>query len=604
LWLIHLQNTKRIIMVLPSATATAAASQILQLAKSIVSPTTAKSQLAPLLFKLAQRLTESSEQHLLTSRVPRVPRKHDFPAPSMSIEAALRSIEEDRSSSLKTSLPQPFLSSTPTPTTTFSNTNSRTTRSTSTSPSSNSPLPLPLSAANSTYGETPPETIRDMIATLLDRHNLKQSHFSGHFIDVGSGNGSVVLSAALTERFHGTYRGVEYDPIRQETSLLLKSKYENHYQNRSTNTSPTSTPTTTATSNRTTCTPSSVEFFCNDIRTIAPTFLDGASVVFANCVVWDANLCGALGQLLDDANFRPHALVVSMSRRFPSPTFNLVDILTLPANNGGHFTFYVCQKVSNGCSSKANSKINSSNGTTTSTKEGVGSLAISDAPLITMLLQGDDDEPEKKNGGGLLVEALIESSLKCDQVGTSGMTFLTSLASSESATRILLRNQNLLPEIATQLGLWESDKPTTTNLARRANASMVLRAISEFPIGRREIAKSDFVVQALLKSLFRRPATKNCTKSETTHVHAAATPQLDHPLIRANVLDILGQVLYDPIGNQILEERGVDALLSKVLADATLAVGNNTSGGEFEVLEAGREAHAMRQWWQSCSSEQ
>jgi Histone methylation protein DOT1 len=592
-----LHKNYRIIMVLPSATAaaTAATSQILHLAKSIMCPTTAKSQLAPLLFKLAQRLTESSEQHLLISRVPRVPRKHDFPVPSMSVEAALKSIEEELSSSSASSASSStFQSSTATPTTTTRNS----TRSTTTPASSSSKSPPPpLSSANSTYGETPPETIRDMIATLIDRHNLKQSHFSGDFVDVGSGNGSVVLSAALTERFHGTYRGVEYDPIRQGTSLLLKVAYQDHY-----NTSRSTTTTTTAATRNgiTKTTPQSVEFFCDDIRTIVPSFLDGASVVFANCVVWDADLCGAMGQLLDDANLPPNALVVSMSRRFPSPTFNLVDILTLPANSGGDFTFYVSQKVSNGSSTTANNKSNSSNGTATSTKGGGGSLAISDAPLIMILLQEEDEKV--KNDGGLLVEALIDSSLNCDQVGTSGMTFLTALASSESGTRILLQNKNLLPEIATQLGWWDEDKPRTTNLARRANASMFLRAISEFPIGRREIAKSDIVVQALLESLYRG-AKNNCNESEAP-AHVTATPQRDHPLIRANVLDILGQVLYDPIGNKVLEERGVDALLNKVQVDASLAAGSNTSGGEFEVLEAGQAAQAMRQWWQSCSSEQ
>ena len=51
-----------------------------------------------------------------------------------------------------------------------------------------------------------------------------------------------------------------------------------------------------------------------------------------------------MGRRFDEADHAPNGLVVSISRRFPCPSFDLVGILKMPCNGGNEFSFYVCQK--------------------------------------------------------------------------------------------------------------------------------------------------------------------------------------------------------------------------------------------------------------------
>ena len=464
----------------------------LKVARSILSTTKTATKskptdLDPLFAELTRILQTASHEHLHISVAPRVPNEHNFSSP-----AGILSTEE-----LVDSIQVPAPSG-----------------------------PSLLSSANLTYGETPPNTIRDLLATILERHNRELPRFTGGFVDAGSGNGTATVCAAQTGLFP-TSCGLEYDNARHDTAVRLKTAYDNG--------------NTTSTENvrRT-----RVDFHCHDMQhdTATTKLFNQASVVFANSVAWDTALCGTMGTVLDQATLQPNALVVSLSRRFPSPSFNLVDMLTLQANDDD-YTFYVCRKV-----------------VTETGGEELASNPVSDTDIALSFIKQE----------GAFMEDLVSVSLNSNN---SGMLFLAALANSESMTRILLANEDVLPELATRLGF-------KADLGQRASASVLLRSIADVPIGRRKIAECHELVRAFVSSL-----------------EPASQPKLlknDHVMIRANIVDIIGQVVYDPVGNAILEDCGIDGLLSNELVRA------EANGEDWkEVGEACKEAQDMRRSWQT-----
>jgi hypothetical protein len=140
--------------------------------------------------------------------------------------------------------------------------------------------------ANATYGETPPETMRILLRELASEHNNhhpndKHNHnnatnnnstFAGRFIDAGSGNGVATVTAAIDGRF-ARCLGIEYDEGRTRLANQLKVAYDQQHQHKT-----------------------RLDFVCADL---ASESLSGASVVYANSVVRDADLCATFARQLE-----------------------------------------------------------------------------------------------------------------------------------------------------------------------------------------------------------------------------------------------------------------------------------------------------------------
>lgn len=168
-----------------------------------------------------------------------------------------------------------------------------------------------------------------------------------------------------------------------------------------------------------------------------------------------------------------------------------------------------------------------------------------------------------------MLEELIRCSLEFEKHGDEKerMDLMTALGHSESGTRALLKEDELFPFLATQLSM-------KSGLAYRARSSMVLRAMSDFPVGRRALAESEVITEAFFQSL-----SLDIINSKN-----------DHPAIRANIIDILGQMLNDPTGHQKLKQRELDSILQEMM--------NIARREEWhEVFEACVEVNAMQRWW-------
>ncbi|MGV2388938.1 MAG UNVERIFIED_CONTAM: hypothetical protein LVR29_13630 [Microcystis novacekii LVE1205-3] len=169
------------------------------------------------------------------------------------------------------------------------------------------------------------------------------------------------------------------------------------------------------------------------------------------------------------------------------------------------------------------------------------------------------------------------------------MAFLAAMCASEPCTRTLTErcgttndnhNNNNIHHAGGTLFTMLADclggEPTRT-LAMRASASMVLRAMADHPVGRRAIAQSEDVLIVLLRRI--QPETSINSNSAS-----------EHPAIKANILDVVGQLLHDSVGNEQLERLGIDNILRDVLVNAK---DQNLN----EIVQACMEAQAMRRWW-------
>ena len=498
-----------------------------QLAREILSRSSSSSKEVPtLLARLARTLRETNQAHILTSMVPRVPVVAWRDATSSSSSSSSRII--DRQCFVDEMLDSATLSSIQSP-----------------PPPPDGIGRAPLSIANATYGETPPDTIRTLLSALSSaeyhgmgtsdssgsKSNESSRTFEGSFIDAGSGNGIATVCAASTERFY-LCKGVEYNKGRHGKAVRLRNEYErvdgDHHQSQS-----------------------RVEFICGDLKDEA---FHGSSVIFANSVVWDFDLCSAVGRNVDTANMVGPSLVVSVSRRLPSPSFDLVDILTMPCNGGEDFTFYICQK--SGLATDAENstcRIASSN-------NGRDSFALSDSRHMRAL----------RGESGLLEELIGISMATGNEI--EGMTLLASMGASEPSARVLLNNGDVLPHLAEKL-----TRDTANSLASRASSSLALRAMSDFPVGRRRIAEDAGVVAALIGSL----VVEGCQGGSGN----------EHPAIRATVLDVLGGILNDPVGGKIVGSHSdIDPLLANVRKDAN-------AKGWLDVVESCNESQTMRRWY-------
>ena len=352
--------------------------------------------------------------------------------------------------------------------------------------------------------------MRTLLSILQEDHNGGRL-FEGNFMDVGSGNGAAIVCAAMTGRFHES-KGIEYDETRHQEAILLQDAYQRKKVKKDRN---------------------EVHLVKGDIGHF-PELLDDASVVFCNSVVFDPELSAAVGKMLDlNEKLAFPRIVVSVSRRFPCPTFNLVDVFKMFSNTGKEFTFFVQQKQQLIASSPA----------------------VSDSLEMVYLLKEEE-----------LFRALVEMAVddSKEENKHDRMAVLSAIGMSESGTRVLLKNKNFLSSMASQMFRIE-------DLPSRASSSMVLRAVASFPVGRRVIAESDTVMDALLANV------------------STSIAQKDHPAIRANVLDILGQVLQDSVGQEIIT-RDIDDWLQ---ANMDLA---HKEGWE-EVIDACLEIQMMQRWW-------
>lgn len=413
-----------------------------------------------------------------------------------------------------------------------------------------------LSTSNATYGETPPETISSLLNILSNHHNSGKTQFPGDFVDAGSGRGGPSCVAALEGMFD-TCRGIEYDMGHSQAALNLETEYnkykmqlqqqeqqeidnDNSSKDETTDIDPTQELDDFGT------TASSVQYTCGDL---ADETFEGASVIYSNAVVWDSQLCSTLGRILDEAKLQPNAFVVTATKQFSLPSFELVDTIQLPCNGGQLFTFYINQKRSNSGNDVSGA-----------------APAVSDSESTRLLRSTHAiSEGGRSSTSSNMMEELVAVSLQ-DGASLEGLAFLAALAASESNVRCLCNNQDLLNTLVSSLEL--EDGP---NLPTRASASILLRSLSAFSVGRRTIAQDESLLDAMFSSLI---VSEQLAKN-------------DHVLIRANIVDILGEVLKDHVGNDVLADRGIDSVVANLL-DST---------PEAEMLtEACQAVMTLRRW--------
>jgi len=369
------------------------------------------------------------------------------------------------------------------------------------------PLPSGLTIFNCNLERrtTPAASILTLLNVLYPNGS---SNASGSFVDIGSGQGIPCLAAALSGRF-SIAKGIECQPKWYESAVLLKEVYDENQDAKDA------------------CT---LEFHCDD-ATKPAGHLEGSSCVFLNSVTFDAKFCQQLGHRIESDLAREKTagddiFVVSLSRRLPLPSFDLVDILRLNANGEGMYTFYVNRKAN-----------------TQSTF-----YAITDSEIMRALRDND------------LVGSLVAIARgHADE--RLGLSLLAALAGSEPVVRQYMCCPVLLERLETSI-----DSKLAT-LTQKALGSMVLRAMSDHPVGRSAIAKSDSLLDELL---------------------AGISTDEEHPALRANFLDIFSQLLYDSPLDRISVE--LNETTERLQEDNAALVSDN-------LREALAETIAMRRWW-------
>ncbi|KAK1740370.1 hypothetical protein QTG54_009320 [Skeletonema marinoi] len=213
-------------------------------------------------------------------------------------------------------------------------------------------------------------------------------------------------------------RGIEYDKHHSQAAFALETEYNkyNYKQQQLVNSSATKEETKDndpiQKSHDYGTTASCVQYICGDLGD--ETF-EGASVVYSNAVVFDSPLCSTLGRILDDATLQPNAFVVTATKQFALPSFELVDMLQLPCNGGQLFTFYVNQK-----------RTSSGSDSTMSGSERGAVPAVSDSEYMRLLRSTHTtSEREGSSSSSNMMEQLVAISLQ--DGGLAGLAFLAAL---------------------------------------------------------------------------------------------------------------------------------------------------------------------------------
>ena len=171
-----------------------------------------------------------------------------------------------------------------------------------------------------------------------------------------------------------------------------------------------------------------------------------------------------------------------------------------------------------------------------------------------------------------IMNELVAASLQDGSL--EGLSFLAALSASETNVRVLCENDDMLNLLVSRLQLKQGG-----DLATRASSSILLRAVSAFHIGRRTIAQDDRLLDTMFASLavWDQRNTNNDTEVADN----------DHVLIRANIVDSLGEVLKDHVGNDVLGSRGIDSVVNNLL--------DNTPKAEL-LVEACQAVISFRRW--------
>eukprot|EP00040_Diaphanoeca_grandis_P043027 m.266735 g.266735 ORF g.266735 m.266735 type:complete len:514 (+) comp69040_c0_seq1:105-1646(+) len=281
----------------------------------------------------------------------------------------------------------------------------------------------PTTLKNLCYGTTPPSTILTIMDHLYQQHTLLPG---GDFLDVGCGNGDVVVTAAHhpTMAFK-TCRGFDLVPARitsANTAMVDPSLAANIYF---------------------------------DVSDISQLSIGSPTVLFVNCVCFSASLIHALTAHL--TTLPNDAIVVSVSRRLPSPDFDHISTLTLPANglgrygdDGEDFTFYFQQH-----------------------RKGLScDVATSASPSVTDTIYS----------AGLRTHVKFTGLVAASMSSPTAMITMSQILTSESTTRMVLDDTTLLDQLATMCSLQELTLP------QRAGVFMLLFAISVHPTGAQSMA--------------------------------------------------------------------------------------------------------------------
>jgi Histone methylation protein DOT1 len=399
----------------------------------------------------------------------------------------------------------------------------------------------PLELANRTYGTTPAATINTLLEVIYPSNSSSSSRTSsagtGTFVDAGSGMGLPTLVAALSNRFARS-RGIEYERKWHSQATNLQQAYEKEEL--------------ADESKDAAC---QLEYICGDM-TIPAGYFENGTCIFLNCVTFNADLCQKVGERLDvdttsviqrmavaNANGgeeeEEDVFVVSMSRRLPLPSFDLVDVLSLDANEG-MFTFYVNRKTRSSATSASSSSFRHH--------------ATTDSKSMRMLRETSS-----------ILEDLVNLATRMES--RVGLSFLAALAVSEPKVRKMALQKSLWPCLEQSLNQY-------TCLPTKALGSMVLRAMVNHPIGRREVSKRQALVEYILAVVRRED---------------------EHPAVRANLLDILSNLLLDSPLQLVSTELGI--VLGELLhAETTKSCGGGAPGNN--ILEALTETIAMKRWWE------
>jgi len=422
--------------------------------------------------------------------------------------------------------------------------------------------PLKESGINGTYGTTPLSTIMTLLDELYvsNSSNSASMRKNGLFVDAGSGMGVPTIAAALSNRFHKA-KGIEFEEKWHSQALIMKDAYdhvmaEQHQEQKQEKPNDRDSDLDSST----------LEYICDDVTNDDAGHFTGASCIFMNSATWDAELCRHVSLRIEEDTThnketgleqdsdgeqrrQQDVFVVSMCHKMALPSFDLIDILSMDAN-GGTFNFFISRKSEarhDGADNESKNRYN--------TVSNHFNFAVSDSEPMREL--------RESSSGTILKELIAFASNSACASPAAGLQFLAAVGASEPSVRTMILDDNLWKSLVACIG-------TEADLATRALGSMVFRSMVDHAVGRRAVSDRTEVVDAILAAIGR----KN-----------------DHPMVRANLLDVLGNVLCDSPLEHASDAMGV--ILKQVRYEAEQE-GNDIRG---EVIQALEETLAMRRWW-------